>query len=453
MVRNSENESLKKRAIRQSAFAFALLISSVPAGFARAQTNDFREYFPQMELDDWSKLASGDAENTEAVTGDIALRLENIPDWAWANAIDATAETLAGVVRSPREFACRAFRFDGRVVDLAPTTGEVGRDDGVRPIWRVAIQTRDGGELIVLTDRVPKTLLKKGNANGQRVSGRGVFVFANNSRPVLVSDRLPWFPDQVNDGLHIGEGQMVLADGGLDIGLLDDIRQYSDAAVGTAEHDVFQQFLRAVDRADEQGNPPIGKPVDLVVLAQSPREHVGQLFLVEGKLRRITPVEVPDDFPGVMVEDHRYFQLDVFVPLGHRTLVLGAGSDGPSVEIHGGFGVTVLLARLPSELKNRELPVEVAVPAFFLKIWKHKTIATRAVSPELRRPNPVFVGLPRAARVVDAEDPTGLGLLIAAFWIGLIGVVAGLVVWSRGRSRSHLSRREIQLPGKGISSN
>jgi hypothetical protein len=169
------------------------------------------------------------------------------------------------------------------------------------------------------------------------------------------------------------------------------------------------------------------------------------LSLVTGELRRITPVAA---HPGKLEEPlYRYYQLDLFVPLGNQQILLGNDGDREPVRFAGSFGITVLLTELPASLEQARLPVKIRVPCFFVKTWNHKTLATLQVSNELRKPNPVFMGLASRVQVVQASSATAALWWLPAFWGGLAILLAGLFFWTRGRETSFLARdREKPAP-------
>jgi hypothetical protein len=245
-----------------------------------------------------------------------------------------------------------------------------------------------------------------------------------------------------------GPGGSLLERAGFDPELFENLHQYSDAAITPEEGPMFAELLRSVEAIDRI--PPNEAEMDelpaadLVELARRPSAHAGELLRVEGMLRRITPVEWTADASAGSGD--RYWQLDVFLPLGHQTIVIETDDGEGQVEVHGSYGVTVLLHDLPASIDEKELPVQVSVPAFFLKIWEHKTMSTRRVSPDLRRPNPVFVGLPGELTVVTAGAAGTFSWWIPAFWTGL-GVVLLATLLLTAQRRSSWRDRKRSLDG------
>ncbi len=437
-------------------FRLAILLLSLGAfaGVGHGQTTDLHDLFPHLQPADWQDIAAGRLTNRREVVEDIFARLGNIPEAVWRSSLAQNQTELSRAVQSPDEHGGQPFEFSGRVLE-SPAGWRRPVDDasGVMSdsISSVLIEADDGQSIDVLVNRLPGVWQGK-TARGQFVQGRGLFLGARGSTAVLVTDRLQWLPDQANADLLVDAGKLQLARHGFDIGLLDDVKQYSDAALVAGEHAVFRSLLRAVAHIGRENPPPSGlfenaPEISLVALARQPVRNAGEIFSVRGELRRITPVEVSEPSLQQAIGGDRYYQLDVFIPLGNQQVLLEHDQAGQPIQFNGSYGVTVLISELPADLDDVKLPIPVEVPAFFLKNWRHKSLATRAVSPTLQRPNPVFVGIPGRLQRNTPRLAGGLiALLIPAFWGGLLALLCGLVVWSRSRGPSWLARQRQRPP-------
>lgn len=425
------------------------LAAPFPAGRLSGQQPELHQLFPQLDDSVWRDFAEGRLPNRRAFVDDVIGRLENIPDPVWQQALDRLDTGLADACRRPLEYAGQPFEFSGRVIRVAPLDARDLSDGNDEILWNTLIETDEGLELAVLSRGLPRVWQDDSPA-GQPVAGRGLLVMMRDSIPVLVASRVAWFPGSERAPLQVSSGLRQLAAAGFDAGLLDQVVNHSDAALTRGEYRMFEQFLAAVAALD--GQPPGGPlpGVDLVEVARNPRGMAGELVWLEGELRRITPV--PASLPALeKVTGHNgYYQLDVFLPLGNRQVLL-QGQQGDPLRLTGSFGVTLLLPELPESLPEARLPVQIEVPAFFLKTWEHKTLGTRQADPQLRKPNPLFVGIPGRLEIRGGRPASGtLGWLIPAFWGGLLVLLLVLLVATRARSGRSPGRRDpptMEWPG------
>ncbi len=432
--------------------AVGWLMAGMPVA-ASAQTTDVRDFFPQMQETDWREFAEGRTGNREAFVENLFQRLENVPDSVWKQSVAANPVDLETAARSAADYAGSAFQVAGRIVRIAnlnnPADAAPKSDD---TIWSLLLETGDQSQVYVLVRDVPDCWPKSLPVDSVR--GQGILLSTRRQVPVLVMNRLQWYPESTNPALQVDAGKVELARAGFDIASLQDVRQYSDAALASDEHQVFQDLLAAISRIDDNpirdsGPVDAAPDIDLVELASHPDKHVGGIFRVFGQVRRITPVHVADPSMQQAIGGDRYYQLDVFIPLGDKQVVLGQEN---SITLTGSYGITVVLSELPAVLRDKRLPVQIEVPGFFLKNWFHRTLATRDVAPSMQRPNLIFVGLPGRMQLYEPRLAGGLiWLLIPAFWGGFVALLAGLFFWSRSRGPSWHERQRQQaapeLPG------
>jgi hypothetical protein len=455
---------------RQWLLGAALILQIGLCPPVRGQQSDLREFFPQLTGSDWDEMAAtlnlGQA--AEPNLQQVLYQLSNIPEAIWKSAATENTTSLQQAARQPAKFGGSVFAFSGNLrryekpwdLEIDPATGVLSTTG-----QRILIADDGGGDIWVLAGALPRALQGSSEVTatrwiGQHFAGFGVFVGCDHGAPVLAAPTAAWLPDHPDANLNIGYGQVALAGAGLDLGLFDSVHNRSDMAIGPSESELFRRSLEACGRLGPQytaeslqTNAAI---FDLVELVRNPSVNTGQLIWVSGELRRITPVQVNEPEMRVAIAGDEYYELDVFVSLGNKRITLGNDPSGKPLEIRGSYGITVITSRLPSGLDTARLPVEIEVPAFMLKIWEHKSMATAQVSETLRRPNPVLLAIPGQLKVVTRGNPGFLlAWMIPALALGLAILLAGLFFVSRDRrlSRAEQKRSPRTPDFSGISRN
>ena len=268
--------------------------------------------------------------------------------------------------------------------------------------------------------------------------------------PVLAANRMQWYPSELNQEHRVEAGHLLLARAGFDVGLLDRVRLNTQQAITSDEQDLFVEFFRAVKNIDRSPIAVVPESDwDVVDLVRYPQKFLGHCLNVVGTVQRITPVLVESPEMAARLGCERYYQLDVFLPLGNRQLKFveppspgkrddRVGSEPsppvPEMTIQGGFGITVLLDQLPDGLSGGDdvgQRSDIEVPCFFLKQWRHSTIATQAVSKRIKKPNPIFVGLSRHVAIKDVAPAPAMDRGVSIFFsvLAVLGLVLLAMNW------------------------
>jgi hypothetical protein len=349
----------------------------------------------------------------------------------------------------------------------------------------------------VITGRVPKVWLEMDGLD-EPVSASGVFVKrlpadGSNGRLLFVSGRIAWHPTVTREPL-VSFGESVLGTLGMDVGLLDDVRNHQP--ILATEREAFYEMLAAAGRAgasqlvrfaqdslgtvrqqwqreaEQPGSEP-GRPrprpndgqqrrllaeevvrradegrFSVAPLFNDPDGQIGQLAVFEGAARRAARVEVgtsPDGSPSDVLRrfgiDH-YYELDVFTD---------DSQDFPLV-----FCVSELPAGFPTGGAIHE-PVRVA--GFFFKSWLYQT----------RKPldgshDDTLAGQPQYAPLLIGRAPIWLqppsaggpwpALVVAGLVVLAMGCVWGVTWWwakgNRRFDRTVLSRDRTLPEGQSL---
>lgn len=234
-------------------------------------------------------------------------------------------------------------------------------------------------------------------------------------------------------------GIPLLEKAGLEPGQLNHVRNKTVEAFVEEEFELFADL--AIAMKELESNPPAiaAEPFQLLEALQTPITYRGKYVKLTGTVRRISSVKITSDRLREMTGQDAYYHVDFFVSTNKTNFHL-KDFEG-EVVIGGTFGLTLIYFDLPDLVRDAEKHTLISVPGFYLKNWAHKTAETRDVSSELRRPNPIVIGIGSLTKTVDvsqAGDQVGkligwlLGLLLAA--------VAAFGVWqlraSFGRRRS-----------------
>jgi hypothetical protein len=262
-------------------------------------------------------------------------------------------------------------------------------------------------------------------------------------RPLLAAARVQWYPDRVNPARGVKPDHVLLARLGLDIGLLGDERGMNGQPIRTEDHECFYGLLFAMQRAGPRLVDFPAPPLRIASLLQEPREHHGEILLVEGRARNVTRILVDD--PEVLRRfqlDH-YYQIDLFVPLENEIVRLTRPED-PDEDVptfENVYPVTVCVPSLPDGLSQGEsLPQDIRVRAAFLRLWAYQSEYVSSFGKERRQLSPMLIGV--QPELVPAEPlPLRLGAMLAVLVVlGMLGIGWGMM---RSRRDASLVRQML----------
>ncbi|MEX2092261.1 MAG: hypothetical protein WD971_06270 [Pirellulales bacterium] len=407
-----------------------------------------------------------------------------LTDWARAGA-------------SGKEIAAAPSEHVGEIVELAGRVTRVERhalsaELAARlemPAYFECQMMLDGGAgmATILTSRVPKAWLELQSLD-EPAESAGVLIrllsSTNGSTDRLfVSREIAWHPKQPH-APFVSLGESVLGELGVDVGLLDDVRQRRP--ISAAEREAFYQMLDASGRigtnqltrfasqdldavekhwaAEEQrlaatlkDSPPGGNPRDRVRLQlahevqaraakgqysvaplfNDAENRVGELVTLDGAARRVTRVDVGTSADGTTSDvarrfgiDH-YYEIDVFTEDSQNNPVV--------------FCVRELPPGFPLGDGLQE-PVRIA--GFFFKSWSFQS--RRATLPDaqvdaapagdMRQFAPLLIGRgPILIDEADASASDSTGLIAAGLFVVLLGAI-----WAAGWWLARDDRRFVE---------
>ena len=191
--------------------------------------------------------------------------------------------------------------------------------------------------------------------------------------PLFIAKHLSWFPTAVNPDLQVTESRVLLAEHGVDIGGLDLVRREHTKGLGTADAEVFFQFLSAVERIRRE---PSGKRLDCDELLRNSTEGFGNAVGFRARVRQCTQVQRPATSTGEPLEFEHYFQLVVFPDLDAQVVVKNEGHDDL---LYRRFPVTVCCRSLPDGMTPAQIEnQQIWVNGFYFRFWKYGSELTNA---------------------------------------------------------------------------
>jgi hypothetical protein len=395
----------------------------------------------------------------------------------WARAGATFQETAA----APSEHTGELIALAGRVTKVE--SHELPAELATRlemPAYYECEMTLDGhaGQATILTARVPKAWLEM-QVLDEPAAASGVFIRLlsddqQSPHGLFVSREIAWHPIEPNVPF-VSLGKSILGQLGVDVGLLDLIRQRR--AITSAESEAFYKVLGAagrmgtnqLDRFARQELPFIAQrwaqeerklaesaadPARLQLarevqaraakglysvapLFNDASNQVGELVSLEGTVRRVTPIDV-DKSTGNTVSDvarrvgtFRYYELDLFTD---------DSQNNP---------IVFVVRELPPGFPNGDgLHEPVRIAGFFFKSWGFQSrratlpdaeVAAHAAG-DLRQFAPLVIGRsPLSLELTDASATDSFGLVVAGLFVVLLGVI-----WAAGWWLARDDRRFVE---------
>ncbi|MCP4462580.1 MAG: hypothetical protein GY819_07260 [Planctomycetaceae bacterium] len=273
-----------------------------------------------------------------------------------------------------------------------------------------------------------------------------------NRKPIvsvaILSGLLLCFCHPTNAAAQSNPGPSLLGEVGVSGELLDEVKNGSLQAFTAPEGALFEAMAKATLHFDAHP-PQVAAPAfNLREVLKAPGEHTGEYALLQGNVRRITPIKITSPKLQMALGTATYYQVDLFVSTNKTNFQLKAAEG--TVVLSGTYGITLLLFDLPACLRDNPDHASISLPGFFLKNWAHKTIETREISNELRRPNPIVFGIGALAQPIEGNLQSSADSLIGWFWGTMVLLLLGMVGWQwlnfyKKRARQSRSQDAVDL--------
>jgi len=365
------------------------------------------------------------------------LGLDNLQRWR------QTKVTWDQLAAAPGDHRVEVFRVRGRVkqVTKQPLLAEQAELFEMEHFYRVTLELADSPyQALLLARRVPAAW-ELDQPLDEPAAADALFLKlgdAQEENPPLIfaAGRVAWLPDRTAGEKQVGPSHVALARLGMDAGQWELVRKTNGRGLVEEDREAFYQLLAALNRPGASELRGGGQqPLDVVPLLEQPAEHQGELMAVEGLARRVMKVPVSDrDVRSRFGIDH-YYEIDLFVSLGDRSLKFGKGKqDQEPAVYHHDFPATLIVRELPPGLAEGEnLHQLVRADGVFFKIWTYKSAFSAKF--DQAQPAPLFV----AARSSVVRTQTVANWVVSTLVLIAFGLAASVVVviawWQRSGER------------------
>jgi hypothetical protein len=347
------------------------------------------------------------------------------------------------LVDAPKTYRAEMFHVRGRAtrVDLVQLLPEAAERFEFTTYYRVSLQMEGASHPVVVCARVvPEAWLSDDDLQ-EPCRFAGLFLKVgqasgdDHAELVFATNRVAWFPDQVDLERGVSADHVYLAGLGMDIGLFDEIRARNRKPLGMRDRDCFYELLAAVGRAEPQEfRGRADRRPNLERLLGSPELEHGRLQTVQGLARRVTRVVISDEVLVSRLGFDHYYQVDIFIPLGDKIVRLGESTaDKEAPTFTNTFPVTMCVRRLPSGLaEGSDLRLDVRVPGVFFKLWSYHTEFVAAYDDRQMQVGPMMIGLEPMVVPAGRRSNPYIGLAAGLVAIAALGGIwYGLWRWNR----------------------
>ena len=419
-----------------------------------------RSMFPDIRESEWNALAGTQRWLPDNLTAlKIIDRFPNISKANLASLADLNREFyLSKFLQAPADFAGSIVRLSGIAQRIYKV--ELGAEQadrlGFSEYYLVSINRHEDRQNVVLAVQdVPNSWKLNRIGLAEPIASFACFLMKDTEsaepRAVFAAPRIEWYPVESNIQRGVRPEWLMLAANGFDVGLLDAVRNNSARAFLPEETAVMREFFAAVNQIDD-GQPiePAPPQFDPIETIRNPNQFAGRLSTVTGTVRRITTVSIESTEIRERLGLNQYYQLDVFVPLGNRRLRF-VDDNKKEITIQGRFGVTVIVSNVPEALTRQDSKnLAIEVPCFFLKQWRHATIASREISGELTKPNPILFGLGNSLKIKQAAGQSSIAGLAAGFFVAAVLAVVGVVLWTKHNDRRRDKQNDAEFSAERL---
>ncbi|HMO12876.1 MAG TPA: hypothetical protein PKD64_03615 [Pirellulaceae bacterium] len=303
---------------------------------------------------------------------------------------------------------------------------------------------------------VPHIWAKSGQQLSESVRCPALLLkWVEQKSPLFVTDSISWFPQQTNPQLNVLPSHVWLARHGIDIGARERIVQRSTTAIGHQETDIVMEMLKLT--ANNATRPNLTPELaDLEGWLKRPEARFGTYHQFQGRVKRISVVEVEADSLRAKFGMDRYYQLDVSIaapdirildPTGEQLL----DEHGQPLVYSNQYGIGILCTALPSEIDMRgklslETDLLLEFEGFFLKRWEQRNFRTRNISADLVKSTPLLVAF--RPRLADGPATFNWSYTLAVSLLGIFLVLffMGFLWLGQSDKLSRNQRSVRQLP-------
>ena len=264
---------------------------------------------------------------------------------------------------------------------------------------------------------------------GYRLKTAGIQISRPDQPTMIAVPALEWFPASLpNPGLA------TLVDAGFDLNLVDRMKRRQREPLEAEDGEAFYGMLALSPFPSSSANN-----VSAIQLLTNPDELTGTMIRIRVDVVQCTRIAVTSpDRQSQIASDH-YYQLDGFVNLGDREVVIRSSDGrGEPVTFGGRYPVSLVSRTVPDSLTpiainpaNRSRSVD--VDGVFFRLWSYQSDLMRKSDLDQFGPLVVASGFDLVKRT--GGDPVGVSRIgVAAATALVLGIIA-VTVWHLVTSR------------------
>ncbi len=239
--------------------------------------------------------------------------------------------------------------------------------------------------------------------------------------PVFVADRLAWYPNRVS--AVVNAAHVRLARHGVDIGLIDHIRQNNTKRLGNKDAEAFFQFISAVENMDVAVENASNVKLGFAKLMRNANSNFGHYARVHGVVRTCSVIPIQHADIRERLGINKYYQLMLFPDLDGAKVVI-ENKDGKQLDYRK-FPVTICCTELPSGLKPQDMErKQFEIEGYFFRFWKYQSDKTDAAN-ATGQVSPLIIT--KSATPIESKG-NQLNFILTFFVISLI-VGTAILLW------------------------
>ena len=195
-----------------------------------------------------------------------------------------------------------------------------------------------------------------------------------SSTLVFIVDRIGWYPDQIVPS-RSNESFVALGQAGVDIGLLDFVRENNARKLGHADSEAFYQMIGGVNRLGQDAE--FENPIGFVDIMKDSKSNFGNATRIKGVVRTCAEISIPDPEVASRIGVLKYYQLIIFPNLDGNKVVV-KDRNGKDIE-YSRFPITICCHQLPAGLTPTSIErKQILIDGFFFRFWKYQSDKTDA---------------------------------------------------------------------------
>lgn len=361
------------------------------------------------------------------------------------------------LAEDPESYRIEIFDLRGRAqrVTRRQLPPEAAERMEFREYYQVDLILEPSARAATVFSRQLPDVWQQGTELDERVACLGLFLKSGSGQEAtaplyFTAERIAWLPDHPSPQWGIGRDEVLLGDLGVDVGLLDAVRQSNGRPLVASDREPFYQILAATGRVSPSTVlQQASRQFDLGQLLNQPERWQGRLLAFFARARRVQRIMIDDpDIHQRLGIDH-YYQIDLQIPLGDQEvrLVSRPGeTDGPVFQNFYPAHCNVL--QLPEGLEEGpDVDQQVLVAGFYFKLWAYRTEFVQKFGQEKRQLGPLFLAVTPQVIQQQTESNPLWGWIGGGLFLALLAVMAG-ATWIYRRSDQRF--REKMRNGRGL---